>query len=79
MFLSRFMPCTDCGHSLERTEQASHVCERERWLDYQLFQLHDELAAFETQLGAYLASPKGCFEIWYATRGRAHGDDHSTA
>jgi hypothetical protein len=73
------MPCTDCGHSLERAERALHVCEHERWLDYQLFQLHSELAAFDSQLGAYLASPAGCFEMWYATRLRAHGDGRSTA
>ena len=73
VFLSRFMPCADCGHSLEHTERPSHVCERERWLDYQLFQLQDELAAFDAQLDAYLASPTGRFETWYAARRRAPG------
>lgn len=72
------MPCPDCGASLERLERAHHVCERERWLDYQLFQLREELAAYDTQLGAYLDSPQGRFELWYAARRRAHGGGGST-
>jgi hypothetical protein len=72
------MPCPDCGASHERIERANHVCERERWLDYQLFQLREELAAYDTQLRAYLDSPRGRFELWYAARLRAQGGGGST-
>ena len=74
VFGSRFMPCPDCGASLKRDERAGHLCEPERQLDYQLFQLREELAACDTQLNAYLASPQGRFEQWYAARLRTQGD-----
>jgi hypothetical protein len=32
------------------------------------FQHRDELAAYDTQLSAYLASPQGLFELWHAAR-----------
>jgi len=73
MFASRFMPCPDCGASLDEEERATHACERERWLDYQLFQLRHEVAAFEGELQAYLASLRGQFEAWYAARQREGG------
>jgi hypothetical protein len=71
MFPSRYMPCPECGDSLERRETSNHVCQGERWLDYQMFQLRDEIGRFAAQLGAYLASPRGRFEVWYAERRRA--------
>jgi hypothetical protein len=70
VFRSRYMPCLDCGASLERGERKSHVCEHERWLDYQLFQLRQEIDLFGAQLSAYLCSPRGRFEVWYAERSR---------
>ena len=33
---SRYMPCTECGASVDRGEGREHACERERWLDYQI-------------------------------------------
>lgn len=74
VFGSRFMPCPDCGASLTQDERANHLCEHERWLDYQLFQRREELAAYDTQLAAYLTSPQGRFELWYAAHRRTHGD-----
>ena len=59
MFPSRYMPCPHCGASLER------------WLEFQLFQLRDEVDEFEAELAEYLASPPGRFELYYAERGRA--------
>ena len=47
-----------------------HECARERWLDYQMFQLRAELASFDVQLAAFLASPHGRFETYYAERAR---------
>jgi hypothetical protein len=69
MFPSRYMPCPDCGASLER-DDGTHECERERWLEFQLFQLRAEVAEFEFRLAAYLDSPRGRFEVYYAERER---------
>jgi hypothetical protein len=70
MFPSRYMPCLDCGASLECRDDA-HECERERWLEFQLFQLRDEVDGFEAKLAAYLTSPRGRFELYYSERERA--------
>jgi hypothetical protein len=70
MFSSRFMPCPDCGASLERPERDDHTCSNDRWLDYQIFHLRNEIAQLDSQLRRYLASPRGRFETWYAERRR---------
>jgi hypothetical protein len=66
----QFMPCPECGASVPIAEMETHECSEQRRLDYQLFQLRAELAAFELQLAAYLASPRGRFETYYAERDR---------
>jgi hypothetical protein len=70
MFPSRYMPCPDCGASLERQADA-HECARERWLEFQLFQLRDEVDGLEAKLAEYLTSPRGRFELYYAERERS--------
>jgi hypothetical protein len=65
------MPCPDCGESVAQAERERHVCERERRLEYEMFHLREEVECFEAQLGAYLTSPRGQFELWYAARRRA--------
>lgn len=70
MFPSRYLSCDDCGASVERDERAGHECDRERRLDYEVFQVRDELRRFEAELAAYLALPRGRFEAWYAERER---------
>ena len=67
---SRHVPCGNCGASVARSEIDAHVCERERWLDYELFQRRHELERFAGELGAYLGSPHGRFEVWCAERDR---------
>jgi hypothetical protein len=79
VFGSRYMPCPDCGASLADDERANHLCEHERWLDYQVFQHREELASCDTQLSVYLASPQGRFELWYAARLRTQADPGSPA
>jgi hypothetical protein len=69
MFSSRYMPCPNCGASLERHDHA-HECERERWLAFQLFQLRNEIDKLEAELAEYFASPSGRFELYYAERDR---------
>jgi hypothetical protein len=70
VFVSRYMPCAECGASLERDEREQHECDVERRLDYQLFELRHTIERFEQNLAAYLASPHGRFELWYAARER---------
>jgi hypothetical protein len=70
---SRFMPCPDCGSSVERARAARHRCDPERRLDYKVFALRHELAAVESEIDAYLATPRGRFELWYAARERQRG------
>ena len=67
---SRFMPCTECGTSVDRTATAPHVCDRERMLDFRLFQLREEVAAFDAQLADWLATARGRFAAWIAERDR---------
>jgi hypothetical protein len=67
---SPHMPCTECGASVERAAAATHVCDAEQVLEFRLFQLRDEIAAFDAQLSAWLASASGRFATWLAERDR---------
>ncbi len=64
------MPCTECGASVARGERDAHVCDAERRLEFELFQLRGAIAAFDAELAAYLDSPQGRFEAWDAERRR---------
>jgi hypothetical protein len=66
----RFTPCAECGASVAREERDEHVCELERWLDHHVDRLRAELEALEDDFGAYLQTPRGRFEAWYAERRR---------
>jgi hypothetical protein len=70
----QYMPCSDCGAAVERARRDEHLCERDRLVDYQMFQLRDEVAAIDNELSAYLDSPQGRFEVWQAERDRAQPD-----
>jgi hypothetical protein len=70
---SRFMPCLDCGSSVERAHAAGHRCDAKRRLDYEVFALRHELVIVETEIATYLASSQGRFELWYAERERRRG------
>ncbi len=67
---SPFMPCTECGESVERADAERHVCDAERLLDFRVFQLREEIAAFEDELASWLSTAKGRFAIWIAERDR---------
>jgi hypothetical protein len=67
---SRYMPCPECGGSVDRAEAVAHVCDGEQLLDFRLFELRDEIAAFDGQLAAWLASARGRFAAWLAERDR---------
>ena len=68
---SKYMLCPECGASLAGEEQEEHVCDGERRLDFQMFRLRGQIARFEADLGAFLESPAGRFEAWYAAQRRA--------
>jgi hypothetical protein len=42
---------------MERVEIDLHECDTERLLDFRLFQLREEIAAFDAQLAAWLRQP----------------------
>jgi hypothetical protein len=65
------MPCECCGESVATALVEEHACVEERRLDYQVFQLRDEVACFDAELDAWLESPAGCFERFYARRARS--------
>lgn len=74
-FLSepQHMPCLECGASVARAQRDEHVCEQERWLTYQMFQLRGEIERLEAEVRTYFSSPNGRFELWYAARQRRRG------
>jgi hypothetical protein len=71
LFFPRYLPCPDCGAAVDRAADEDHVCNAERRLDFQLFRLRLELARFEREFAAYLTTPAGRFEVYYAARDRA--------
>ncbi len=64
-----------------QTARASHACDAERRLAYELFGLREEIARFEADVTAFLDSTPGRFEVWYARRERliAEGGEPPTA
>ncbi len=69
-FASRHMPCAECGASVVASEREEHVCNPERLLEYQMFQLREEVAGFDEGLKGFLESPPGRFAQWLAERER---------
>lgn len=68
VFSSRFMPCPDCGESIDVAVTDSHRCARKREVDYQMFRLRGEVDSFEDRLQNYLRTSAGRFEMWLAAR-----------
>jgi hypothetical protein len=68
MFRSRFMPCRDCGASVDREDPSAHVCDPVRLVDFHLFALRTDVGLLEGEIAAYLDSPTGQFEVWRARR-----------
>jgi hypothetical protein len=70
---SRYMPCAECGASVDRAGSGAHVCDTERLLEFHLFQLRQEVAAFDAQFAGWLVSTRGRFAAWIAARDRGAG------
>ena len=64
------VPCPDCGASVPSEATHMHLCDEQRKLDHRLLQVHREVAAFDGQLSAWLASASGRFEVWLAENER---------
>ena len=62
--------CRSCGSELPARRPAVHACDWWRWLDHQVAQRKDELDSFERELGSYLETPDGRFDLWCAERDR---------
>jgi hypothetical protein len=69
----QYIACADCGACVPRSEAEEHVCDRDRWLDYQLVRLRPDIARFESDYRQWAESPEGRFEIYYASRCRPEG------
>lgn len=65
--------CPGCGEELTPQAFRFHVCDWWRWLDHQVQLRRDELGRFERDLAAYLETPRGRFDLWYAERARLRG------
>ena len=61
-----FARCLDCGATVACASWHEHACDRERLVEHQL-------NAFEDEVYAYFESPRGRFELWWATRERRSG------
>ncbi len=68
VFRSRYMPCEECGASVDRLGLRHHQCSPERLADYQMFGLRHDVAQLETTMRHYLATASGRFECWLAAR-----------
>jgi hypothetical protein len=66
----KHMPCPECGESVAREERDTHDCDDERWLDYQMFQLREEVENLDGSVASYFDSAAGRFEVWYAASKR---------
>jgi hypothetical protein len=68
MFASQFMPCSECGASVERSASHAHQCDPARRVDFRMFAMRAEVAQVEDRIVEYLESPPGRFESWVAAR-----------
>jgi hypothetical protein len=69
-FQPSHLPCTECGASVDLALSERHTCDEERRLDYAIFMLRYEIAAFDAQLSEWLESAHGRFATWLAERTR---------
>jgi hypothetical protein len=63
------LPCPECGAAIP-LDGGDHVCDEERRLWHQLFLVNTERERLDAELRAYLDSPEGRFELYYAERER---------
>jgi NAD-dependent SIR2 family protein deacetylase len=67
---AQFQPCPDCGAPVAEDQDELHRCDRRRLVEYQMLLLRPEIVAFEDEFAAWLHTPRGRFEAYYAARQR---------
>jgi len=67
---SQYHPCPDCGAPVTFEDDATHRCERRRYVECQMLLPRAEIIAFEDQYRRWLRTPAGRFATYYAARGR---------
>ena len=67
---AEYRPCPQCGIPVNQADGEPHECDPNRRVDWELFLMRDQIEAFEYDLGDWLETPAGCFEVWYAKRER---------
>ena len=68
LFASRFMPCPECGASVDRSDTTPHSCHPDQLVEFQMFALRHEIAWLDRLVASYLETPEGRFETWLAAR-----------
>lgn len=68
------LPCPDCGVSVRPDDAHLHACPPGHFPPRQLFLEDEEHVTLSDEVAAYLASPRGQFEVWYAERQRRRGE-----
>ncbi len=53
--------------------ETEHVCNPDRRIDFELFQLRAEISSLGAEIEDYLSSAQGRFEQWYVDRERRSG------
>jgi hypothetical protein len=69
------MPCPTCGASVAVVEEAEHVCNPDRRVEFELFQLRAEVSGLSAEIEEYFSSTHGRFEQWYAEYERQPTED----
>jgi hypothetical protein len=67
---AQFPPCPDCGAPVMEEQAELHGCDRRRFVEYQMLLMRPEIFGFERELAAWLRTPQGRFETYYAARKR---------
>ena len=58
LFASRFMPCPECGASVDRADTTPHTCHPDQLLEYRMFGLRHEIAWLDRLVASYLRRPR---------------------
>jgi hypothetical protein len=67
---AQFQPCPDCGAPVVEDEVDLHQCDRRRFVEYQMLLLRPEIVRFDLEVAAWMRTPHGRFEAYYAMRER---------
>lgn len=66
----QYAACSECGACVPRWDASEHICDKERWLDYQIVRLRPQIAKLECDFGEWCATSAGRFSVFYAERTR---------